>query len=307
MVLRKKIALWVSQQRQLPYRLRKSIVKSAYPSILKDHKFEVDFYGLRYAGNTSNSTDRLFFMFGGCERYMLSLFRDYCNAQKSDGLVFMDVGAHAGNHALFMSQYVKEVHAFEPNPIVRESMEANVKLNKIRNINIYSLGLSNVNELIPFYVPKKDHLSCGSFCSDHDERNEYFADLEVRVGDDVVQEKVINHVDIIKIDVEGFERRVVEGLTKTMASSRPMVIIEVSKTTRGEFGSKNDFESIFPEDYCFYQFSGVSREKEVYKLASFDYGLHDGHLDVIAVPKEKLAYVGDSVVSTLKRNKVVGG
>lgn len=305
--MRQKFALWVSQQRQLPYRLRKSVIKKAYPSILTNYKFEVDFYGMRYAGNTNNSTDRLFFMFGGCEKYMLSMLKDYSLAQKNENMTFLDVGAHVGNHALFMSKYAKKIHAFEPNPVVRKSLETNVALNNIGNVIVHALGLSDVNESIPFYVPKKDHLSCGSFCSDHDERNEYYTDLEVRVGDDLVRDKNIKNISIIKIDVEGFERKVIEGLAKTIEASRPMVILEVSKTTRAKFGSRADFESLFPAGYEFYQFSGVSREKDSYKLAKFDYDLHDNHLDVIAIPQEKSAYLDGKFTNKVKRNKVVGG
>lgn len=305
--MRKKIALWVSQQRQLPYRLRKSIVKKIHPALLNNHQFEVDFYGLRYAGNTNNSTDRLFFMFGGCEKYMLSLLKDYIISQKKNDAVFLDVGAHVGNHALFMSKYVRKVHSFEPNPVVRNSLESNLKLNEINNVIVYPLGLGDVNETIPFYVPKKDHLSCGSFCSDHDKRNEYYTDLDVRIGDDVVREKNIKNIEIVKIDVEGFERKVIEGLARTLDKYRPMVVLEVSGTTRNKFGSKDDFESVFPENYSFYQFSGVSREKDTYNLTKFDYDLHDNHLDVIAVPKEKQVFLGSSVTKKLKRNKVVGG
>lgn len=305
--MRQKIALLVSQQRQLPYRLRKSVIKKIYPSLLTNHKFEVDFYGMRYAGNTNNSTDRLFFMFGGCEKYMLSFLRDYSRMHENSDAVLLDIGAHVGNHALFMSQYVKKVHAFEPNPVVRKALESNVSLNKIKNVTIHSIGLGDTNESIPFYVPKKDHLSCGSFCANHDDRNEYYNDLEVRVGDDFVYERNIKNIDIIKIDVEGFEKKVISGLSKTIEKHRPMIILEVSKTTRNEFGNKTEFESAFPEGYCFYQFSGVSREKDTYKLAKFDYGLHDNHLDVIAIPKEKQIYLGDKIVNKVKRNKVVGG
>ena len=49
-----------------------------------------------------------------------------------------------------------------------------------------------------------------------------------------------------------------------------------------------------------YKFGNVS-------LAKFDYDLHGNHLDVIAVPKEKKVFLGNSIVNEVKRNKVAGG
>lgn len=305
--MKQKLALWISQKRILPYRLRKSIIKRTCPKILTDHAFEINFYGMKYVGNTKDSTDRLFFMFGGCEKYMLSFLRDYYKATGQVDFVFFDVGAHVGNHAMFMSKYASEVHAFEPNPAMRESMSGKIYQNNISNITVHPIGLSDRNERIPFYVSQVDHLSVGSFRKDHDERNSYFRDLDVRVGDEVVRDKKIQRVDAIKIDVEGFEREVIEGLKNTIETWRPLIIAEISATTRSRFGSRDDFESIFPKDYCFYQFSGVSRERSGYKLAPFDFDAHTNHLDVIVVPAEKRGFLGDKVTTILRRNKVVGG
>lgn len=293
--MRKKIALWVAENRGLPYRFRKSVVKRACPAILANHQFEIDFYGLRFSGNTKNIADRLFFMFGGSKKYMLALFRDYTQAQRNEGLAFIDVGAHVGNHALFMSKYAKKVHAFEPNQRVRRRLESNIELNGIGNIFVHSVGLGNTNEVLPFYVPGNDNFLEGSFLQNATAGN-YYGDLDVRVGDDFIREKNIKNIGIIKIAVGGFERNVLEGMAKTIDNFRPLVAVELSRNARNTLGSLNDFESLFPDGYLFYQFAGVSREKEDYKLTKFDYGLHEGHLDVIAVPKEKRVYLGRDVI-----------
>lgn len=305
--MKEKIALWLSKKYAIPYRFRKSVIKRLCPKVLTGYKFEIDFYGMKYSGNTKDSTDRLFFMFGGCEKYMLSLMKDYYNASKHDDFVFVDVGAHTGNHSLFMSKYAKKIHAFEPNPKVRDTLNSQIYLNNISNIVVHPVGLGLNNDKLPFYVSETDHLSCGSFKQDHDERNSYYEDLEVRKGDDLFAEKHIDKVDMIKIDVEGLERDVIEGLQNMIAQNRPLIIAEISYTSRKSFGTIDDFETIFPKDYCFYQFSGVSRESDKYAITDFDYDSHKNHLDVIAVPREKRVYLLHKIVNKLKKNKVVGG
>ncbi len=305
--MREKIALWISQKRSLPYRFRKSLIKRACPQILTDYPFEINFYGIKYVGNTKDATDRLFFMFGGCDKYMLAFMRDYCLATNEKDFVFMDVGAHVGNHSLFMSKYAAKVHAFEPNQRVRETLNSHIYVNNIENIKVHPVGLSNKDEKIPFYASKDIQFSRASFRKDHDARNEYLEDLRVRVGDEIIEEKEIAVVDLIKVDVEGYEREVLEGLQNTIKRSRPAVIVEISETTRKSFGSRDDFESVFPEDYVFFQFSGVSREDEKYKVAPFDYDKHVSHLDVIAIPREKMIFVDSrKITDKVTKSRFVG-
>lgn len=293
--MKKKLALWVSQRRVLPYRLRKSFIKRTCPSILYNHPFEINFYGLKYSGNTKSSADRLFFMFGGLQKYMLSFLRFYAKSLGRKDLVFVDVGAHVGNHSLFMSKYVKHVHAFEPNPIVRDKLDTNIYMNNIENITVHPIGLGAANEVMPFYYNDGDHISSGSFKFDHDKDNSLTIDLKVRQGDEIFSEKKIERVDVIKIDVEGFERQVIDGLKQTIEKHRPLIIVEISETTKKSFGGADDFESIFPREYCFYKFSGVNREREHYKIKNFEYSSDVLAVDIIAVPREKLVYLDKKI------------
>ena len=293
--MREKVALWVSQRHKIPYRFRKSFIKRAFPKILSDYNFEIDFYGMRYTGNTRDNTDRLFFMFGGCEKYMLAFMKDYCKILHRGDFVFLDVGAHVGNHSLFLSKYVSEIHAFEPNPRVRESLNSKIYMNKIDNITVHPIGLSDINSNIPFYISNENNYSFGSFRGDHDERNDATIDVDVRIGDDVMKERKVDKVDLVKVNAEGVERQVIEGLKQTIEDSRPMIIVEISPTTRKSFGSRDDFESIFPNNYNFYRFIDVSSQKSRYKISAFDYQQDNEHLDIVAVPKEKDVYLKNKV------------
>lgn len=55
----------------------------------------------------------------------------------------VDVGANVGKYMVLAAPLVKEVHCFEPNPISRDLLEANVKLNEFDNVRVHSLALSD--------------------------------------------------------------------------------------------------------------------------------------------------------------------
>ena len=77
-------------------------------------------FGLNYKGNLSSFLDWSVFFYGAYEKEYLYFLRDLIT--DSTSTIFIDVGANIGHHSLFMSQYCKEVHSFEPNPNVRERL-----------------------------------------------------------------------------------------------------------------------------------------------------------------------------------------
>lgn len=291
--MKKKLAVWVSQRHAIPYRFRKSFIKRVCPQILQNYPFEIDFYGIKYSGNTKNVADRIFFMFGGCEKYILSFMKNYSVAAKGDKFVFFDVGAHVGNHSLFMSKYASEIHSFEPSPMAREALNSKIYSNSITNITVHPVGLADRNDKIPFYLSSNDNFSAGSFIKNNSKGD--VRELEIKIGDEVAQKHGVEKIDLIKIDVEGLERQVIDGLSEVIGKSRPCIVLEISRATRDSFGSRDDFESIFPKDYSFYKFSGVAREKSSYKLAQFDYDAEKSHLNIIAIPKEKRIFLGNKI------------
>ncbi len=289
-------ALWLSRQRLLPYKARRSVIKRLYPAMLADFPFETDFFqnrsGLRFRGNAGNYIDRMVYFCGAYEKYMLSLLRDY--AQRLESLpVFMDIGANAGNHALFMSQYAERVHAFEPFERVRKQMEANVALNGIANITVYPFGLSDAEKALPFYAAPDSNLGASSFRQDHKPDSRYLGDMQLKRGDEVVRETGIGRIDIIKIDVEGYEKPVLIGLKEMLLRDRPLIIVELSPTTRRTLAGAAAFAALFPPEYDFFYFAMGRHDSGRYRLAPFDYRRSPKIHDVIACPREKLKHLGD--------------
>ena len=55
----------------------------------------------------------VFFIMALHEKYILFYLRDVADSLGKKGVVFFDIGANVGQHTLFMSRLVKEVHAFD--------------------------------------------------------------------------------------------------------------------------------------------------------------------------------------------------
>lgn len=291
----KSFSIWLSKQRWLPYKTRRSIIKRTYPAMLKDYAFEAELFGLTFRGNIVNYIDRLIYFCGGHEKYMLRLLSGYARrlkAMQPGPITFMDVGANAGNHTLVMSQYADAVVAFEPFERVRDQLKDNLARNAISNVQVFDFGLSNENATLPFYAGPDANLGAASFQASHKEDNIYLGDMQIRRGDDVVAEQKIK-IDMLKADVEGFEKFVLEGLAQTLKRDRPLAIIELSPTTRDTLKNAEALYALFPENYAFYYFAWGSNNSGYYMLKPFEYERQSKIQDVIACPREKLSALSD--------------
>jgi len=101
-----------------------------------------------------------------------------------------------------------------------------------------------------------------------------------------MEKEKLPRIDILKADVEGFEKEVLEGLEATLERNRPVCIIELSLTTREKLADEADFYSLFPSGYKFFQFKQGCRDSGEYRLEPFDYDNRNKIQDVIAIPKE---------------------
>jgi FkbM family methyltransferase len=269
--------------------------------------FETNFYGMNYRGDLQNNIEFSIYYYGAFEKPLLYFLRDtLANIKKQPSIskctCYCDVGANIGQHALFMSQYAATVHAFEPFDAVSERLLAQVKLNNIENIHLHRFGLSDVTEKLPFYAPTGSNQGIGSFDKDTlSKGNVETGALALHNGDEFFANYPIQSVDLMKIDVEGFESKALAGLATTLAKNRPIAVCEVSYGTELSFQNFPQWQSAFPTGYHFFTFDirkangrkdrkagAKAKRTGHYKLIPFTQWKPTGQDDVIACPEEKL-------------------
>lgn len=264
--------------------------------IERDIEFTTDFYGLRYRGVSSNLIDAHILYYGAYEKPVLYWLRDTARAFGDDDVVFLDIGANTGQHSLFMSGIVHSIHSFEPYPPVLARLRAAVEENALDNVTVHSVGLGATNEILDFFEPPAYNHGSGSFVTPYDDGSTAVSELQVVVGDEYLAEQGIEHVDLVKIDVEGYEKNVLTGLAETLARDRPIVVLEVTVEPGAEvlFQSQAEIRSAFPDKYAFSTLSHLGREALLtgrYRASPFTITspafIVRGQLTVIAYPVEK--------------------
>ena len=213
--------------------------------------FTVDLYGNSYQGQSDNLIDSEIFRFGSFETHILHFLRDLMVSLAPAGGVFVDVGANTGQHSLFMSQYSSEVYAIEPYDPVLVRLRNHITQNQIENITVLPVALGAEDTRAAFHQPPGSNLGVGSFIDGFWPESDGVETMQVVTGDSIFAALRSPSVDVMKIDVEGYERFVLEGLDKTLHEHRPIIVMEISLYQEGAFSSEQEFLSVFPSDYRF--------------------------------------------------------
>lgn len=267
------------------------------------HLFTVEAYGFAYRGRSGNLIDEEVLLFGAFEKERLFFMRDYL-ARVSDASgqpVVIDVGANTGHHSLFLSRIVRQVHAFEPFPPVIQRFKQNLALNPhVGNLVLHEVGLGAAEAELPFSAPTDDNHGVGTFRTDSEFSSglrQFDKPLRIVVGDTWLAGTELSGLALIKIDVEGFEEPVLQGLAATISRYRPLVVVEVSPPSLGgTVSTLDELAAMFPERYEFLAFAPRSLDgaiKGAYVLRTLearDIGT-GRQIEVVAFPAEQSTLV----------------
>jgi FkbM family methyltransferase len=157
------------------------------------------------------------------------------------GGVALDVGANVGWHTLLMASLVGvngRVLAVEANPALRHRLHDHLCLNHFRQVEVMPCAAADTEGTMEFYAPA---------ANDPDSGNGHVVELgagengstirvEARRMDAIVTTEGIERLDLIKIDVEGFEWRVLRGGESTIAKFRPHIVFEYNAESASRGG-----------------------------------------------------------------------
>lgn len=154
----------------------------------------------------------------------------------SPGKVFIDVGANFGVYTLVASKLVGEtgsILAFEPTAQSFATLRRNIELNHFSNVRAFQVALAQERSKAWLYYgwdPVGNSLGKDPHYDNEGE------EVQIETLDKVLQENGIDHVDAIKIDVEGAEELVLRGAAGCLTTQRPIVIFEFNPGCAAHLG-----------------------------------------------------------------------
>ena len=153
----------------------------------------------------------------------------------------LDIGANTGLFSL-VAQTVNpraKVWGFEPLQEFNQTFTKNCRMNGYP-IQVARVALSNFSGKASFYVPEEEggNVYSSSLSLEHYSRHQQTKPKEFQVdvvlGDDFIRDKKITNIDLVKIDAEGHDAEVLEGLKETIRTWHPDFLLEIQSDEIGE-------------------------------------------------------------------------
>jgi FkbM family methyltransferase len=174
-----------------------------------------------------------------------------------DATIF-DVGANIGVTAALLATASPRgrLFAFEPGARTYPYLLATIEANKLANCHTEQIGLGTSSGEVDFLSDARS----GAFSHmalDGVSLGGSNGRVKIKTVDEVVSELKLTRLDLIKIDVEGFELDVLQGAQSTLARLMPQVFLEFNVFTLIAYGGQNPrhvlerLKRTFPHVYCF--------------------------------------------------------
>jgi FkbM family methyltransferase len=173
--------------------------------------------------------EHLAYLLGTAEPHLQRAIKRYVAV----GDTVYDIGANIGYVSLSLSKQVGptgRVIAFEPVPRNADLLRANIQDNRIQNVSVFCVAASNRRGEAT--IRFAENLATASLTWHRDDPAATAITVKTVAIDEMVGAGEIGNPAFIKIDVEGAEDLVLEGMRKTLAAARPVLFVECSDAGR---------------------------------------------------------------------------
>ena len=158
------------------------------------------------------------------EPHLHKVFKSYITKNS----VVLEAGCHIGTHSILLSKLCKQLICFEPLLYSASVLEKNLEINNCKNVTLHKKALSDTSG-------KNIFSSIGVGNVGFSVLHQKSEDIPTNIPDDLkmleiemttLDELNLSQLDFIKLDVEGFERKVIKGGMKTIEKYKPVISLE---------------------------------------------------------------------------------
>ncbi|QPI86185.1 FkbM family methyltransferase [Rhodobacterales bacterium HKCCA1288] len=170
--------------------------------------------------------------FSGYETSLTQVLFNYASSSRT----FVDVGANIGWYSLNLAQKFPtlKVYSYEPIKHTYDILIDNIVNASLENVQVQNCGCSDEHRRDRFYFSPTGSGNASKALLDNP-NDSIIVDVQLVKLDDEIWFKE-NPIDLIKIDVEGAEKFVIEGALKLIKRDRPVLVVELLRKWSIQFG-----------------------------------------------------------------------
>jgi len=162
----------------------------------------------------------------GFSEVLYSVYMDYSepltyrSMTNLTGAVFVDVGANVGGYTVRLGKRFGTVISIEPNQRAADVLEKNIELNRLANVSVVRAAISDTTGEATLNVPASGKTTRSSIIESYDGGSSFLVrttTLDALLGG-------YDKIDLIKIDAEGAEVKVLKGGKQTLRKTLKLVL-----------------------------------------------------------------------------------
>lgn len=135
------------------------------------------------------------------------IFADECYklARRKKNAIYLDIGANIGMTAYYFNKWAKMIYLIEPSKECFKSLQNNTK--DMKNVKIFNYAIADINGFRPLYgidpdsSPQNLKITKGNLITSVE-------NAPCITIDKFFEDNKIDHIDVMKIDVEGYEYQI---------------------------------------------------------------------------------------------------
>ncbi len=200
-------------------------------------------------------------------RYKLeSNYEKFMLAKVNECLTIFDVGANIGYYSIQFARLTKgNVFSFEPIANQYSLLSRNIEINHLKNVKAEKKAISDSNEIKRFYLSENEETGTSSV----EIPTSTYEDVQCTTLDDYTKANGIPFIDLIKIDVEGHELKVLKGMTGLLSGSNiKKIFMEIHTASLNSAGSSPEELCSFLQSYDYLPHSIKKGEIEDYQIGN---------------------------------------
>ena len=161
--------------------------------------------------------------------------------------ILWDVGANVGIWSVLLAKEFSscKIISFEPQKAVQQFLQKNITNNHLTNVEVMQIGLGASVERVELRTPKE---KCGSssIVLLQKKESDQVELIDIVTADFFLEGRPDLVPSFIKIDIEGYEPRMISGAHDLIAKNHPIIMLEVfpklwSKKSTSEWEATLDF------------------------------------------------------------------